>query len=256
MKTTLILTIVSFLVLSGFAYAGTIDTPISHWTFDETSGTTVYDSADGHNGTIAGDPVWTTGEIDGCLDFDGSGDYVNFGDVDQFEFRDNDFTISFWFKTEGAHDAESIISKYDIYLGKQWLFQQTSDNKINFATYYTETGGDGLVSTEGYINQWTHVTAVRDGSAKYLYINGVFDSTGICNGIVEGTTAPVLIGAISATAGTISYYQFFNGKIDDVRIYDYALSANEAYQLYQIPEPATICLLGLGALNLICRKKY
>ncbi|MFA5291585.1 MAG: LamG domain-containing protein [Phycisphaerae bacterium] len=261
MRTTLIFAVVLISVLSGFVYAGIIDAPISHWTLDETSGATVHDSADSHNGAIAGDPVWTAGKIDGCLDFDSSGDYVNFGDVSQFEFGGNDFTIAFWFKTEGAHDiggensgTGNIISKYDINLGRQWLIQQTADDKIHFDTYSVDssTGGDGLVSTGGYGNEWTYVTAVRQGAAKYLYINGVLDNNGVCNGIVAGTISPVLIGARSAND---YYYRFFNGKIDDVRIYDYALSAAEANQLYLIPEPATIALLGLGALSLIRKNR-
>jgi len=259
MKTTLIFTIVLNLFLNDFASAGSIDTPISHWTFNETSGTTVYDSADSHNGAISGNPVWTSGQIDNCLDFDGSGDRVNFGDVGQFEFGGSDFTISFWFKTEGTNDIGgensgigNIISKYDIYKGRQWIIYQTSDNKISFGIYSVDssTGGDFVTSTAGYTNQWTHVTAVRQNDAIYLYINGVLNNTGICEGMVQRTSSPVLIGALSANN---YYYHFFNGKIDDVRIYDYALSADEANQLYQIPEPATLLFILFGVLALLIK---
>ena len=209
----------------------------AHWKLDETSGITAYDSADGHNGTVVGNPVRTAGQVDGCLDFDGNGDYVDFGDIDQFEFGGNDFTIAFWFKTEGPHNIGGdqgsygvIVGKYNWGLGRQWVLGQTPENKISFATYYTHTSGEGLTSTNSYpAGQWVHCVGVRQGPNKYLYINGIHDVTGPCQGVLTGRSTKVLIGAIQDPE---KYYQFFNGKIDDVRIYNCALDANQVQELY------------------------
>lgn len=248
----------------GVSFAGSIYTPVSHWAFDETSGTTVSDSGTGgYNGTVYGNPVWASGQVGGCLDFDGNGDYVNFGDIDAFEFGSSNFTISFWMKTEGSHDIGGeqsgkgdIIAKYNIEAGRQWIFQQTDDGKINFATYHSNSmyGGDGLVSTEGYFGEWVHVIGVRNGTTKYLYINGVLNNTASCTDIITGCSTQLRVGCIYSPQSSTYNYQFFNGKIDEIRIYDYALSANEAYQLYTIPEPVTFALFGTGALLLRRRK--
>jgi hypothetical protein len=253
-----ILSIVLILSLCGFVFAGDINSPIAHWTFDEGSGTVAHDSADSHNGTVVG-ATWTTGKVGGCLSFNGSSNYVNLGNVNAFNFGSNNFTVSFWFKTEGTHDngggLGDVIGKYNMDIGRQWMFQQDSSGKINFATYYANSmyGGEGLTSTQGYQGQWVYCTGVRDGSNKYLYINGVLDNTGTCSGLVS-SSSEVHIGDLCYDYSPSVEYQFFNGKIDDVRVYDYALSANEVAQLYNVPEPATICLFALAGL-MLRRKK-
>jgi hypothetical protein len=210
---------------------------VSWWKFDETSGITAHDSADSHNGTVVGNSAWTAGQINGCLDFDGNGDYVDFGDIDQFEFGGNDFTIAFWFKKEGTHDIGPensgygiMVSKYNWSLGRQWSFSQAPDGKISFATFYTHTSGESITSTNSYpVDQWVYCAGVRDGPNKYLYLNGIVDVNGPCQGVLTGRSTKVLVGAIQDPS---KYYNFFNGKIDDVRIYNRALSAAEIQQLY------------------------
>lgn len=244
------------------SFAGSIYTLVSHWAFDEGSGTTIQDSGTGrHNGTVYGNPVWSSGKIGGCLDLDGDGDVVNMGDIDAFEFGNNNFTVSFWFNTQGAHNYGGnqgsygiIVGKYNMHLGRQWTISQEPDNRLNFSTWDTSSSssGDSCRSTESYYNKWVFCTAVRDGSTKYLYIDGVLDNTGICDGIVTGKTTPLLIGANSVYT-SIQYYECFNGLVDDVRIYDYALSAGDVYQLYTIPEPVSMVLFAIGSLAIISR---
>lgn len=210
--------------------------PVAHWTFDEGAGPIAHDSADGHDGTVSGNPVWAAGQIDGCLDFDGNGDYVNFGDIDQFEFGNNDFAISFWFKTEGPHnfggdqgDYGVVVGKYNYSWGRQWWFQQMPSGQIRFSTFYTDSLGESVDSQNGYKGQWVHCAGVRKGANKYLYINGVLDNSGPCHDLTTGKSTQVIVGAIQDPS---KYYQFFNGKIDDVRIYRCALDANQVAQLY------------------------
>lgn len=211
--------------------------PISHWKLDEGIGTTVYDSASTNNGTLYG-AAWTTGRIDGALSFDGTNDYVDFGDIDEFEFGSSNFSIAFWLYTQGTHDLGGdqsgygqIISKYNYSTGRQWLFDQNPAGNISFSTYPTGTSGEGLVSTNGYKYQWVHCVGVRDGTTKLLYINGVLDKTGTTQGVITGKTTKVFLGTIEDSSHK---YQLFNGKIDDVRIYDRALSAQEIFELYQL----------------------
>ncbi|MHC4889517.1 MAG: hypothetical protein ACYTEO_08660, partial [Planctomycetota bacterium] len=91
-RTSLFLAVVGVLVLCGSARS--VEDMVSHWKFDEGSGTTAYDSAGSNDGTIYG-ASWLDGIIDGALDFDGSGDYV---DAPTTNFNVNVGTISMWFK--------------------------------------------------------------------------------------------------------------------------------------------------------------
>jgi len=233
---------------------------VSHWTFDEGEGTTAYDSANGYNGTIHG-ASWTEGIIGGALDFDGMNDYVDFGDIDEFEFGDQDFSICAWFYTQGKHNftdtnpvhefSGEIISKYNWSgNGRQWYLEQEESGNLIFYTNPDGVTHESLYSTSGgYKNQWVHIAAVRDGSTKLIYINGVLDNTGTTLGVVTGKSTTVYSGCIESPETGL--FHMFNGLIDDIRIYNHALSPAEIQQI--IPEPATMLLLGLGAVML--RKK-
>ena len=238
------------LVAAAAANAEPVAQPLSQWNFDDG---TANDAVGSNNGTLIGNAAIVTDSQHGkVLSLDGGGDYVDFGDINAFEFGNSNFTISFWLKTGGTHDIGGdqsgygiIFGKYNWSLGRQWNFTQTPDGKINFATYNTPTIGEHCFSTAGYQDQWVHITGVRDGVNKYLYIDGILNATGSCNGVITGYSTKVLLGAIQDPS---HYYQFFNGKIDDVRVYNNALTPQEVAQL--VPEPATMLLFGLGLLGL------
>ena len=206
---------------------------ISHWKFDEGSGTTAYDSAGNNDGTVYG-AQWTTGQIDGALSFDGVDDYVDLGDIDEFEFGEDDFSISVWIYPRNHSGSGHIITKY--YWGneqRQWYLAHSASDAILFYTNPTGASSDHevleSVSTVAR-NTWTFVTTVRKGSTKYIYINGKLDTTGTTAGILAGQSAKVYIGAVDSPSEGL--HHFFNGEIDDVRIYDKALSAEEIQELY------------------------
>ena len=233
----LFVAVLGLLALCGSAWAVEGSGPIAYWKLDEGQGSVAYDSVGGNDGTIYG-AAWTTGQVDGALSFDGMNDYVGLGDIDEFEFGNNDFSISAWFYTKGTHGIPTkvgeIICKYRWSdSGRQWQLYQDASGNIGF--YTNPTGGTGtheyLVSLAGELqNQWVHVTAVRSGSTKLLYINGVLDTTGHTGGVVTEKTSGAYIGAVYDP--DIGMRNFFNGTIDDVRIYDCALSAEDVQQLY------------------------
>jgi hypothetical protein len=206
--------------------------PIAHWKFDEGAGSTAHDSAGDNDGTIYG-AQWTSGIIGGALDFDGDEDYVDFGDIDELEFGHSNFAISAWFYGTGVYpDFDGVlVSKYnyDNY-GRQWYLKQ---DEAGYVYFYTSPDGSTheLLASQGnaYLNQWVHVVGVRDDSTKRLYLNGVLDNTESTSGVVTGKSSKVYIGGSDHPSGLS---RCFSGTIDDVRIYEGALSAEEVQGLY------------------------
>ena len=224
----LIVTVVLVVLIgAGSAWADLTDGLVAHWKLDGDAN----DSAGNNHGTIH-DAIPTTGQIGNALEFDGDGDYVDFGDIDEFEFGDKAFSISAWFYTNGSYveNERAIITKYNYAnLGRQWRLLDNSTGYIHFYTSPDGSTHETLSSqNDGYHNQWVHVVGVRNGSMKYLYINGILDNTGATQGVVTGKSSKVYVGCWESPGGK---GRFFNGFIDDIRIYNRALSAEEVEEL-------------------------
>jgi len=209
----------------------------SWWKFNEGSGTIAYDSAGSNNGTLVNGPVWTSGQIDGALSFDGTNDYVNMGDPadGSLDFGASDsFTISLWFKRDIIGVNHTLICKREVINGTHnegYLWSISNDN-LSAGIEGTNTIGTGITgSTTIGANQWYHAVFVRDAATDklYLYLNGVSDAAPVTD-----TTTATLANTYNFMVGRWEYYNFyFDGSIDDVRIYKRALSAEEIEQLYQ-----------------------
>ncbi len=192
---------------------------VSWWKFDETSGTTAEDSVGDNNGTVTG-AIWTNGQIDGALDFDGVSAYVNVADDDSLDVT-NTFTFSLWAYYRGT--GSSVLSKdgstdttgaYNLYVSSRVKYE--TNNK--FPTVYTPTGSISL-------NKWYHVAVTFDNSASpkmRIYIDGVERTSG-SPPAPSSLSTDLLIGK----RGKASSPYWFNGLIDDVRIYGRVLNADE-----------------------------
>ena len=209
---------------------------VGWWTFDEGDGNTAYDSAGDNDGTIYG-ATWTTGQIDGALSFDGSGDYVSTGSID-FSGT-NKITVSFWVKPNTASTGSNILvemsSAYNsradsfiVFFREDETIEATVRGNIGYNAWWTTS-----TLTPG---EWHHVVAVFDKSLSSqeskAYLNGSLDGAIRPGGFDADNTnnfgnQPIYI---ASRAGSSLY---FNGSIDDVHIYDKALSAEEIQQLYQ-----------------------
>ncbi len=199
--------------------------PLSHWKFEEGEGDTAYDSAGNNHGTIYG-AQWTTGQIDGALSFDGDGDYVDCGSDSSLNITD-EMTIIAWINVDRIDERQVIVAKTEN-VNTTWLVEKFLDGKLNF---YLNAGGSGTNLYSNYIidtDVWYHVAFVYNGAYKTIYINGQFDTNEADSGSIPINDQPVRIGSWSG-----SPVRYFDGTIDDVRIYDRALSAEEIWQLYQ-----------------------
>ncbi|MHC4456605.1 MAG: LamG-like jellyroll fold domain-containing protein, partial [Planctomycetota bacterium] len=198
---------------------------ISHWSLDEGSGSTAFDLVGGNHGTLVNGPVWTTGQIDGALSFDGVDDHV---DVDGLEVNTGagaHNTVTFWMYWEGGDDQMPFGWQvpYDL-----WF-------RNNCFGFNTGQGNVYGISSDGLSGKWVHVGAVfyngvPTSANNKLYINGAVQDIGPCLGNTSVSRSVTSGARISGWRVDSSY--MFGGTIDDVRIYDRALSAEEVRQLY------------------------
>lgn len=199
---------------------------VGWWKLDEGQGMTALDwSGNGHNGTLAGDPQWVAGIDGGALELDGFGDYVDCGNSEALTIQDS-LTMAVWFKTPGfTRDWEAVIAKGD---GAYRLSRSaTNGNALHMGVNGTTANyfdGNKTVTDD----EWHHGAGVYDTAAgrAILYIDGIPDVSAPCTGQIEATDDPFYIGE-NAGAGS----RYFGGLIDDVRIYNRALSQDELSQI-------------------------
>lgn len=193
---------------------------IGWWKFDETQGKTAKDSSGGnHNGTLVGNAKWAHGRTGGAVALDGAGSYVRIADKSAFDMGDQT-TIACWVNIHSVSaDWMTIVAKGD----NAWrLSTINQDKKFHFSVNdWNRTAGlNG--STTINADEWHHLAAVYNGGVLQLYIDGKLDASQPWTGGIGKNNSDVLIGENAQQSG-----RFFNGLIDDVRIYNQALSESE-----------------------------
>jgi hypothetical protein len=173
----------------------------------------------GNNG-VAVNATRTSGFIRDAYYFDGSADYLLVNDSSSLDISSN-ITLSAWVypvrTTQGY-----VICKYGSYM-IQWTNSTFQGGIWNSTNWYALT-------TSGTIplNTWAHVTFTYNRSNAYLYINGVLNSSGVNTRLADINTNPFMIGAKSPIDRT----RDFNGSVDEVGVWNRAISSTEAKTLY------------------------
>ena len=201
--------------------------PLNHWAFDEGEGYYLNDSA---HGTLAitrmmdEETCWVTGHNSYALKFDGIDDYVMAAYSYKGITGSSPRTCAAWVKTS---TTGTIIGWGPRGLGARWIAVLDSDGYLRI-----EVGGGAIVgSTVVADGRWHHVAATSDGGNVadiVLYVDGNQDTPGSAGDRAIDTQpeGDVTIG------GSSIFGAYFNGLIDDVRIYDRALTAEQIRQLY------------------------
>ncbi|MCP4568455.1 MAG: prepilin-type N-terminal cleavage/methylation domain-containing protein [FCB group bacterium] len=208
---------------------------VGHWRLDETSGTTASDvSGNGNDGTLINmNPSndWVTGKINGALDFDGNNDYVNIPHAAVLNGTAQ-LTYSAWIQPDTWSGSIRQIMAKSVHGGGSGRAQMGIFSEGGSLTGRAETtaGRFNVLVTLPPIDVWSMVALVFDGASLSLYVNGVVAGVAILpNTTLRQTTDDL---CISKRVGTSQYY--FDGSIDDVRIYDRALNATEIQTLYNM----------------------
>ncbi|MBW8036619.1 MAG: DUF1565 domain-containing protein, partial [Planctomycetes bacterium] len=229
--------------LSGFTITSDTFNPalglVSHWKLDETSGPTASDSSgNGYDGTLENGPEWDYdgGQIEGALLFDGSNDYV---DIGTNVITTTEFTVSGWaerYGPGGGDNADNLIfQQRDMGLSSTISLYADKSSYVT-AVIRSDEGGTAEQSITYPMmdyDEWHYYTMTVDANNFILYIDGkeVARTSNNQTGDYDTSIDYVQIGRSSYST---SYHGYFNGSIDDVRIYDRALTDNEVYKLYAL----------------------
>ena len=196
---------------------------VGWWKFDDGSGTLALDmSGYGNHGALQGDPQWVAGRDGGALEFDGTGDYVDCGNTPSIS-PTAELSVMAWIKVNPwTKTWEAILAKGD---NSYRLSRSGSGNATHFGCGGT-SGNYFDGSTVVTDNQWHHVCGVYDGASQTIYIDGVQDTRIPSTGNVTASTNRLFIGENSGATG-----RHITGLIDDVRLYNRALTVDEIKQI-------------------------
>jgi len=209
------------------------DSGIAHWTFDDadTSGGTANDVWNGNDATINGpttgvsgaNQTYSSGE---AYDFDGTDDYIVQNTAGTFDAT-SDFSVAFWFnpdQLEGSTDIRLFELRADVTF-------LVGIGRAGADTLGINVGSDVGIKTLSSANTWYHVAVTHDASTTEFvaYVDNTQElthSASISNNNKFANTIGVDAGGSAPRGG------YFDGQIDDLRLYDKPLSATEVNNLY------------------------
>jgi formylglycine-generating enzyme required for sulfatase activity len=227
--------------LTGCQSTQTITGLVSHWKFDEGTGTTAYDSIGTNHGTLTNGPTWKTSAdciSGGCLQFDGVDDYVSLGSLGSATTvnKRTDWTLSIWMKPQPGVKvlfSEGVPATI-------FNIATTPNNGVSIAMWNKDLPSHWQFLGSDYNilepNKWNHILiSFSDGNNNpimNLWVNGHNRS------IVTGTPIKVdydgnTISAIGAAVNT-TYGYYYNGLIDNPRLYERFISSDEVLSIFDL----------------------
>lgn len=201
--------------------------------FDESSGVVANDvSGFGWHGALLNGPLWTTGKTANSVDLDGADDYVSLpaGVLAGL----NDFTISAWVYPDAISTWARVFDFGGDTTRYMFLCPSSADGTLRFAITNSGNGAEQRINAPAPLaaGVWTHVAVTLSGNTGTLYVNGTAVATNTAM-----TLRPSSLGATGQNWIGRSQWPdpYFNGRIDDFRLYDRALTASEVSALTAPP---------------------
>ena len=201
---------------------------IAYYTMDNISGATLIDQVGNYNGTITG-AVQTVGKFGQALLFNGSSDFVDCGSLVGSTLV-GDFTISLWVKTSEPDDGV-YLAKYN----SAPSFFEIGRATVGSCFYVRHPNLDGTdvllkdsATTESYGSNFVNVVMLRSGSTTSIIVNNATKAATTTTRSTASSGHNLQFGARSFPGAR----EFGQGAIDQIRIYNRALSTAEIAQLY------------------------
>jgi hypothetical protein len=209
---------------------------IAAFGFEEGSGETAGDSSGaGNSGTISGATWTTSGRFGGALSFDGTSSVITVNDSALLDLT-NGMTLEAWVKPSSFTGWRTILYKENPGAGMAWSLYASDSNAP--PAIYSATSGNPWRHVTGVamltLNAWAHVAGTYNGSMLKIYVNGVMVRSVAAVGDMITTEGPLRIGGHSISS------QFFKGLIDEIRIYNRALSQSEIQADMNAPVIGTV----------------
>jgi hypothetical protein len=219
---------VLFVLVLGSTAIAALPGLVAYWTFDEGQGKIAADSSgNGLDGTLNGGAKWVAGQLGGALAFDGSDDFVEIPHNPLLSIT-GQITIAAWTNMATTASGEMAIVSKGGWAANDLPYELTeTPGDVIFWQFYNDEGRDSCSPNSPAVGEWHHIAATYDGKVFKCYIDGKLAEEWAYAGTMPKNTASVTIGRRSR-GGT-----FFNGMIDDVAIYDRALTVDEILSIME-----------------------
>ena len=200
----------------------------SYWKFDETSGTTADDSHSTSDGVIStGVTLNQTGALNTAFDFNGTSSNVNFGTTCRLTSA---ITISLWFNTADISTEQQLFGNSGY--GSAWCGYRVTIGNTGYINFMLGTNS-GTVLDKSYSSgkddgAWHHVACTWDGSNAYIYVDNVKSTASVMSTAIDYTAADETRAGSNGDATAM----FYGGLLDEICVYNRALSDSEISTLY------------------------
>lgn len=208
---------------------------VGHWRLDETGGTTIAvdSSGNGHNGTMQNGltgVATASGATGSSLTFDDNDDSIDVPSSPDFALRN--FTLSSWVYIPSTVSAGWKAAIAHNRSGNNWYFlgKNNSDNRMHFRWSNSDTMNSNAALTS---DTWNLVTATYDYTTNTanIYVNGALDNTES-----SGSVQPTAVSDILRIGRNTNDTETWDGRLDDVRVYNRVLAASEIAALYSLAD--------------------
>jgi len=201
---------------------------VAYYKLDRTSGAVV-DEMGNHNGVNYGTTRGVAGKVGNAFDFDGTNQYIATDlSVNDYEAG---FTASVWVYADAYLPGQRIISQVESQNWGEFMLGILSSGEVQVAYPYGDNSSTFHIGVYIATGSWNHLTTTHDGNYDKVFINGTEVKSRASKTFVSNTNS-MTFGA----RNKVGYHPYpFDGKIDEVRIYNRALSSAEINSLYQNP---------------------
>lgn len=206
---------------------------VGHWKMDEsswngTSGEVIDSSGNGNNGTSSGGATTAAGKFGYGGSFAGDDDHVVVANSSSLQSVINSFSVSVWFNDYSFPTGNNTLVE-QWYPDSGWIIGESSTSGKIFANLVTSDSSNNNWTSNATLSSgvWHNVVLVYDGATESMYIDGELDNSYSISGTLStGYDNPIYIGSNAVNA-------FISSSIDDVRLYNRALSPDEIAKLYE-----------------------